>query len=91
MNTKHTRNVFTSKFLAPRKNKDVINLRNMIIPYSLIKMNAKRPPPYSMLNPDTISDSPSARSKGVRLASAMHNNIQTRNSGKQNSPSHILS
>ena len=25
-----------------------------------------------MLNPDTISDSPSAKSKGVRLDSAMH-------------------
>lgn len=50
-----------------------MNLNRMIIPYSLIKINANSPPPYSMLNPDTISDSPSAKSKGVRLDSAIHN------------------
>jgi hypothetical protein len=50
----------------------VINLINIIIPYSPIKINANNPPLYSMLNPDTISDSPSLRSKGVRLVSAKH-------------------
>ena len=60
----------------------------MIIPYSLIKIKANKPPPYSMLNPDTISDSPSARSKGVRLASAMHNIIQDTKSGAQNPINH---
>ena len=34
--------------------------------------NANSPPPYSMLNPDTSSDSPSAKSKGARLVSAKH-------------------
>lgn len=38
--------------------------------YSAIKMRAKGPLLYSVLKPDTSSDSPSARSKGVRLVSA---------------------
>lgn len=38
--------------------------------YSAMKIRANRPPLYSVLNPDTSSDSPSARSKGVRLVSA---------------------
>lgn len=42
----------------------------MIIPYSAIKISAKVPAPYSVLNPDTNSDSPSAKSKGVRFVSA---------------------
>lgn len=61
----------------------------MIIPYSLIKIRANSPPPYSILNPDTISDSPSAISKGVRLASAMHMVIQTKNKGVDISINHI--
>jgi len=35
-----------------------------------MKIRANRPPLYSVLNPDTSSDSPSAKSKGVRLVSA---------------------
>lgn len=35
-------------------------------------MRANPPDPYSMLKPDTSSDSPSAKSKGVRLVSATH-------------------
>jgi hypothetical protein len=35
-----------------------------------IKANPKLP--YSILNPDTSSDSPSAKSNGVRLVSAIH-------------------
>jgi hypothetical protein len=38
--------------------------------YSAIKINAKVPLLYSVLNPDTNSDSPSAKSNGVRLVSA---------------------
>jgi hypothetical protein len=38
--------------------------------YSAIKIKAKVPLLYSVLNPDTNSDSPSAKSKGVRLVSA---------------------
>lgn len=38
--------------------------------YSAIKIKANGPALYSVLNPDTSSDSPSAKSKGVRLVSA---------------------
>lgn len=38
--------------------------------YSAMKINANGPALYSVLNPDTSSDSPSAKSKGVRLVSA---------------------
>jgi hypothetical protein len=44
----------------------------MIFAYSAIKIRANPPPLYSILNPDTSSDSPSARSNGVRLVSAKH-------------------
>jgi len=65
-------------------NKEEIKLKKIIIPYSLIKIKANSPPPYSMLNPDTISDSPSARSKGVRLVSAIQSIIQVKKRGKTN-------
>lgn len=56
---------------APPKNKiDVKNLRKRILIYSAMKMNAKVVALYSTLNPDTNSDSPSAKSKGERLVSA---------------------
>lgn len=38
--------------------------------YSARKINANHPPMYSTLNPETNSDSPSAKSKGLRLVSA---------------------
>jgi hypothetical protein len=41
-----------------------------IFAYSAIKIRANLLLPYSTLNPDTSSDSPSAKSKGVRLVSA---------------------
>lgn len=71
MNTILTISVFIISLL-PDIIIDVMNLINMIIPYSLIKISANCPPPYSILNPETISDSPSEKSKGVRLASAIH-------------------
>ena len=43
---------------------------NKMFIYSAIKINAKVTPLYSVLKPDTNSDSPSAKSKGVRLVSA---------------------
>lgn len=55
---------------------EVININEKISPikkilaYSAIKIKANPRLPYSMLNPDTNSDSPSAKSKGVRLVSA---------------------
>lgn len=38
--------------------------------YSAIKIMANFPPLYSVLNPDTSSDSPSAKSNGARFVSA---------------------
>ena len=42
----------------------------MIIEYSAIKIKVNPSAPYSILNPDTSSDSPSEKSNGVRLVSA---------------------
>lgn len=41
-----------------------------MFPYSAINKKAKRDPPYSTLNPETSSLSPSAKSKGARFVSA---------------------
>lgn len=49
-----------------------INLIKIILAYSAIKIIANPRLPYSILNPDTSSDSPSAKSKGVRFVSARH-------------------
>jgi len=54
----------------PIKRRDEIILMAKILVYSPIKIMAKVPDLYSVLNPDTSSDSPSAKSKGVRLVSA---------------------
>lgn len=43
---------------------------NKMFAYSAKKNNAKGPPAYSTLNPETSSDSPSVRSNGARLVSA---------------------
>lgn len=51
-------------------------------PYSPIKINEKNPPPYSVLNPETNSDSPSEKSKGDRLHSAKHEITQQKNTIK---------
>jgi len=48
------------------ENKHIIK----ILAYSAIKIKAKLPLLYSILNPETSSDSPSAKSNGVRLVSA---------------------
>lgn len=52
-----------------------------ILAYSAMKIIAKPTEPYSILNPDTSSDSPSAKSKGVRLVSAMDVINQIKNKG----------
>ena len=41
-----------------------------MLAYSAIKIKANPTLPYSTLKPETSSDSPSAKSKGVRLVSA---------------------
>jgi hypothetical protein len=48
-----------------------IILIKIILAYSAIKIKAKPTLPYSILNPETNSDSPSAKSKGVRFVSAI--------------------
>jgi hypothetical protein len=45
-------------------------LMKRIFVYSAIKIRANMPALYSTLNPDTSSDSPSAKSNGVRFVSA---------------------
>jgi len=51
-------------------------LKKKILAYSAIKIMANPPEPYSILNPETSSDSPSEKSKGVRLVSARQETIQ---------------
>lgn len=52
------------------KNTAVNILMARILVYSAIKIKANRPLLYSTLNPETSSDSPSAKSNGVRFVSA---------------------
>ncbi len=53
--------------------------RNMMFPYSDKKIIAKPPLLYSVLKPETNSDSPSAKSKGARLVSATNKHNQHKN------------
>lgn len=57
-------------------------LKKKMLAYSAIKINANPNLPYSTLNPDTSSDSPSAKSKGVRLVSATQETSQIITIGK---------
>lgn len=70
--------------INPEKKIVVKRLINRIFVYSAIKISAKAPPLYSVLNPETSSDSPSERSKGVRLVSAkdVANQINTEGSSR---------
>lgn len=73
--------IFT--FLNPRNKISVILLKNKIIIYSAIKIIANLPLLYSVLNPETNSLSPSAKSNGVRLSSPVIEIIHKKN-GKRN-------
>ena len=55
---------------APIKRVAVRRLMIRILAYSAMKISANPPALYSTLKPDTNSDSPSAKSKGVRFVSA---------------------
>lgn len=57
-------------------------LKNNTIPYSPTKISANSPLEYSVLNPDTNSDSPSEKSNGARLHSAMHEKYQIIKTGR---------
>lgn len=61
-----------------------------ILAYSAIKIRANEPLLYSMLKPDTSSDSPSAKSKGVRFVSARVVTNQTKAKGKRGSKRGIV-
>jgi hypothetical protein len=56
--------------VIPLKRAAVKSLIARMLVYSAIKIRANSPLLYSTLKPDTNSDSPSAKSKGVRLVSA---------------------
>lgn len=68
-------------FIKNIKNKDLNKLIIKILRYSPIKIKANLTPLYSVLNPETNSDSPSEKSKGVRLVSAKLVVNQIRNKG----------
>lgn len=55
-------------------------------PYSVKKINAKKAPEYSVLNPETSSDSDSEKSKGARCDSARVPNNQIGKIKKNNHP-----
>jgi len=55
---------------TPVKKTTEIKLIARMLAYSAIKIIANMAPLYSMLNPETSSDSPSAKSNGVRFVSA---------------------
>lgn len=57
-------------------------LISKIFVYSAIKMRAKLPALYSILKPETSSDSPSAKSNGVRFVSAKIEVIHIMASGR---------
>lgn len=64
------------------------NLITRMLAYSAMKISANLPLLYSVLNPDTSSDSPSARSNGVRLVSAKEEINQAKNTGVRHSKAH---
>lgn len=53
-----------------------------MLAYSAIKIKANPPLLYSVLNPETNSDSPSAKSKGVRFLSAKQETNHNKDKGK---------
>eukprot|EP00745_Piridium_sociabile_P033571 TRINITY_DN57636_c0_g1_i4.p1 TRINITY_DN57636_c0_g1~~TRINITY_DN57636_c0_g1_i4.p1 ORF type:complete len:121 (-),score=5.14 TRINITY_DN57636_c0_g1_i4:415-777(-) len=56
--------------LPPKNSKAEKRLITKIFAYSAKKIKAKPAAPYSILKPETNSDSPSAKSKGARFVSA---------------------
>lgn len=62
-----------------------------ILEYSARKNRAKGPPAYSILNPETNSDSPSVRSNGARLVSARVEMYHIRARGQAGIISQIVS
>lgn len=78
--------ILISRFSAQKNNLNekkefVCNLKLkikwLVLQYSIKKIKANPPLLYSTLSPNTSSDSPSAKSKGVRLVSANLESNQT--------------
>lgn len=68
------------KYISDLKNIIVEKYLNInILIYSARKIKANHPPIYSTLKPETNSDSPSAKSKGLRFTSARHLIIHMKN------------
>jgi hypothetical protein len=76
------KNSLGSNPTRPPNTDTVKKLRKRIIPYSQIKINEKIPPPYSILKPETNSDSDSEKSNGVRFLSARIIKIQAKKKGR---------
>ena len=72
----------------PRKRIVERTFMKIIFEYSARKKSANGPPAYSTLNPDTNSDSPSVRSKGVRFVSASVETYQINAIGVQVKTNH---
>lgn len=65
-----------------KKTKEIIALIKIILEYSAKNNKANPPLEYSILNPETNSDSPSEKSNGVRFVSARQEIHQIKNKGK---------
>src|SRR6188768_2230973 len=72
----------------PRNSSAARKLTRIMLAYSARKKIAKAEPEYSTWKPATISDSPSATSKGARLVSATPEMKYTRNSGSKGNQNH---
>src|ERR1700754_1848447 len=72
----------TGESQPPKKNTAVRAEIRIMFAYSARKNSANAIPEYSTWKPATISDSPSATSKGARLVSATPEMKYTTNSGK---------
>jgi len=100
MNKKAKNKIFIKKIISldlikklpPPKNNTALNkLITRILAYSAKKISAKPAEPYSILNPETNSDSPSAKSNGARLVSATQVTNHIREIGRIRKESQIFS
>jgi hypothetical protein len=80
-----------NKEFPPKKISAVNSLMIRILAYSAKKIRANPAAPYSTLNPETNSDSPSAKSNGARFVSAIHVVNQINEIGSKRKFSQIVS
>jgi hypothetical protein len=77
--------------VPPKKRTAEKSLITRILAYSAKKISAKPAAPYSILNPETSSDSPSAKSNGARFVSAIQVTNQIKETGSIKKDSQIFS